>query len=105
VLGTKLETLLDFRMGSLRVIWMEISTVIVGLFVGDSEGLDVGDVGLDVGDVVGGDVTSGGIGGQAPMQTAVQVPPWEGEPPTQENAATVILKPGGRLPVAEAVAV
>ena len=55
--------------------------------MGDSEGLDVGDV-------VGGDVTTGGgIGGQiVPMQTAEQVPL------AQAAAATTNLRPGGILP-------
>ena len=64
--------------------------------MGDSEGLDVGDV-------VGGDVTTGGgIGGQiVPAQTAEQVPLG---PPTQAAAATTKLTPGGRVPSAVAVA-
>lgn len=66
--------------------------------MGDSEGLDVGDV-------VGGDVTTGGgIGGQTPAQTAAQVPPCWGVPLTQAAAATVKLKPGGRLPLPMAFA-
>lgn len=56
-----------------------------GDFVGDSEGLDVGDV-------VGGDVTTGGgIGGQAPAQTAEQDWPWLLGKSTQEPAITETL--------------